>query len=82
MLRSEITADGGETTLIWRHCFQARRDAPAYAAGGPLCLDALAAIPAGQPMPSVVGTNALQYGGRELYANDEAQWGGDADGAW
>ncbi|WP_178075756.1 SRPBCC family protein [Paenibacillus oralis] len=68
ILRWELAALGqGKTTLVLRHRFEDRKQAPSYAAGWHLCLDGLAGTLAGEQMPSMVGEEALKYGWQELY---------------
>jgi uncharacterized protein YndB with AHSA1/START domain len=65
-LRWELSDHGSGTLLVLRHRFSDRQQAPSYAAGWHLCLDALGASLAGTPMPSVVGDAAMAQGWPEL----------------
>lgn len=68
ILRWELAAlDQGKTTLVLRHRFADRKQAPSYAAGWHLCLDGLAGTLVGEQMPSMVGEEALKYGWQELH---------------
>ncbi len=76
ILRWELAALGkGKTTLVLRHRFADRKQAPSYAAGWHLCLDGLAGTLAGEQMPSMVGEEALKYGWQELYEVYEEKLG-------
>ncbi|MUG23753.1 hypothetical protein GNQ08_15275 [Paenibacillus macerans] len=76
ILRWELAAlDRGKTTLVLRHRFAERKQAPSYAAGWHLCLDGLAGTLAGEQMPSMVGEEALKYGWQELYEVYEEKLG-------
>ncbi len=68
ILRWELSCDGDKTSLILRHRFADRQQAPSYAAGWHLCLDGLAGTLTGEKMPSMAGHNAMKYGWEELYA--------------
>ncbi len=65
-LRWELSSDPDGTRLTLRHRFAERDEAPKYAAGWHLCLDALAAALAGTPMQSVAGDSAMDHGWSEL----------------
>ncbi|GJM73176.1 hypothetical protein HMSSN036_53920 [Paenibacillus macerans] len=68
ILRWELSGfNQDKTTLVLRHRFAERKQAPSYAAGWHLCLDGLAGTLAGEQMPSMVGEEALKYGWQELY---------------
>ncbi|UOF90613.1 SRPBCC family protein [Fodinisporobacter ferrooxydans] len=75
ILRWELNEVGDKTTLVLRHRFADRKQAPSYAAGWHLCLKGLAGILAGKQMPSMVGHNAMKYGWNELYKRYAEQLG-------
>jgi len=72
ILRWELTEQGDHTLLELRHRFANRQQAPSYAAGWHLCLEGLIGKLDGRTMPSMVGSNAVHHGYRELYAKYEA----------
>jgi len=74
LLRWELTEQGDHTLLELRHRFADRQQAPSYAAGWHLCLEGLIGKLEGRAMPSMVGSQAVHYGYRELYAKYEALW--------
>lgn len=74
ILRWELTEQGDDTMLELRHRFADRQLAPSYAAGWHLCLEGLTGKLDGRTMPSMVGSNAVHHGYRELYAKYEALW--------
>ncbi|MEK5166937.1 SRPBCC domain-containing protein [Paenibacillus sp. FSL R5-0527] len=68
ILRWELSGfNQDKTTLVLRHRFAERKQAPSYAAGWHLCLDGLAGTLVGEQMPSMVGEEALKYGWQELH---------------
>jgi uncharacterized protein YndB with AHSA1/START domain len=67
MLRWELDDVDGGTRLTLSHTFTDRLQAPSYAAGWHLCLDALEAQLDGHPGPQVVGESALEHGYQELF---------------
>ena len=66
VLRWELDDDPSGTRLTLRHRFADRGQAPSYAAGWHLCIDALDAALSGTPMESVVGDSAMAHGWPEL----------------
>lgn len=80
ILRWELKDVGSSTRLVLRHQFADRQIAPSYAAGWHLCLQGLSGIMAGVAMPSMVGSEAVKYGYRELYKEYEMKFELDAEG--
>lgn len=68
------------THLILRHQFADRKTAPSYAAGWHLCLHGLKGILAGIPMPSMVGSDAVKYGYKDLYRKYETKFDFNVEG--
>ncbi len=76
VLRWELREIGEKTKLILSHRFSDRPMAPSYAAGWHLCLEGLAGTLAGLDMPSMVGSDAIKYGYKELYKEYEKEFDG------
>lgn len=74
MLRWELQDISGMTILTLRHRFTDRPMAPSYAAGWHLCLKGLSGTLDGIAMPSMVGSQAVNYGYKELYKQYEAEF--------
>lgn len=75
ILRWELNEVADKTSLVLRHRFADRKQAPSYAAGWHLCLKGLEGTLAGEQMPSMVGHNAMKYGWNELHAKYAHQLG-------
>lgn len=71
MLRWELKEVDKGTELTLRHRFSDRIMAPSYAAGWHLCLRGLTGTLAGVAMPSMVGSEAIKHGYKELYKKYE-----------
>lgn len=66
VLRWELRTDDAGTALVLRHRFADRPQAPSYAAGWHLCLDALVDHLNGGAVDIVVGEAAMDHGYPEL----------------
>lgn len=74
ILRWELQEAGEGTELILRHRFANREMAPSYAAGWHLCLKGLTGTLAGEAMPSMVGSEAMKHGYKQLYDTYKKQF--------
>ena len=72
ILRWELSGES-TTRLVLKHRFAELKEAPSYAAGWHLCLDALGSALRGEVKPSVVGDAALDHGWQELYEHYSRQ---------
>lgn len=80
ILRWELEEVVHSTQLTLRHQFANRHMAPSYAAGWHLCLRGLEGILAGVAMPSMVGSEAIKYGYKQLYREYEEAFNLDLEG--
>jgi hypothetical protein len=66
-LRWELTRTATGTRLVLRHTVAGEDWVPKVAAGWHLCLAVAETVLAGQPIPPIRGSDALDYGWQDLH---------------
>ena len=77
-LRWELAPSGGGTRLTLRHTVAAEGIVPKVAAGWHLCFDVAEHLLAGDPVPTVRGQAAMEYGWQDLHDRYAAKLGIEA----
>jgi len=78
LLRWELVDTGGGTRLTLRHTVAAEGIVPKVAAGWHLCFDVAEHLLAGDPVPTVRGQAAMEYGWQDLHDRYAAKLGIEA----
>lgn len=67
VLRWELVPDGAGTRLTLHHQVESKDWIPSVAAGWHLCLAVAERLLDGEPVPRIVGSQAMEYGWQELH---------------